>query len=294
MPGVGPIRSVRFSLPVVIAAAAALLAAVVPMQLASAHGATGKLSAGASGPTIVLVHGAWADASSWNGETVALQAAGYKVVAPPNPLRGVAQDSAYLSSFLSTISGPIVLVGHSYGGVVISNAANGNPNVKALVFVDAFIPEQGEVVAGLSGSRSCLAGTATDASQVFNFAQDPALPAGDYDTYLKWEATSLYPGFATCFANGLSPRRAAELQATQRPAALGAIGTPSGVPAWKTIPSWVLIGTQDHVITPDAQMSMASRVPNVHISRFDAGHLGLISEPDDVVKSILQAVRATA
>jgi pimeloyl-ACP methyl ester carboxylesterase len=291
--GTGRIRSTRFRFLFLIAATLSLLGAVLISQLASAHSSM-SARAGTSRPTIVLVHGAWADASSWKGEIVALQSAGYKVVAPPNPLRGVAQDSAYLASFLSTIPGPIVLVGHSYGGVVISNAANGNANVKALVFVDAFIPDQGEVVAALAGSQSCLAGTATDPSQVFNFAQDPGLPVGDYDTYLKAEATSLYPGFAACFANGLSARQAAELQATQRPAALGAIGTPSGAPAWKTIPSWVLIGTQDHVITPDAQLAMANRVPNVHISRFDAGHLGLIAEPDDVVAVILKAVRATS
>lgn len=280
----------------IVAAALAALVAITPGQFASASSNINEKKSEDSGakPTIVLVHGAWADASSWKSEIMSLQSAGYKVVAPPNPLRGLTQDSAYLASYLSTISGPIVLVGHSYGGVVISNAATGNSNVRALVFVDAFIPRQGDVVAALPGPQSCLAGTAVDPTKVFNFAQDPGLPAGDYDTYLKSEATSLYPGFAACFANGLSPRQAAELQASQRPAALGTIATPSGAPAWQAIPSWVLIGTQDHVIPPAAQMAMASNVPNVHISKFYAGHLGLISNPDAVVEVIQAAAHATS
>jgi len=242
-------------------------------------------------PTVVLVHGAWADASSWTAVILSLQAAGYTVVAPPNPLRSVSEDSAYLANFLKTISGPVVLVGHSYGGAVITNGATGNPNIRALVYVDAFIPAQGEGVLQLFGPESCLAGAAVDPTKVFNFVQDPALPVGDYDTFLRIDATSVYPGFSACFANGLSSRKSAELAATQRGAALS-IAQPSGVPAWRTIPSWDLIGTQDHVIPASAQLAMARRA-GAHVSEFDAGHLGLISEPDAVVEVILNAIRAT-
>jgi pimeloyl-ACP methyl ester carboxylesterase len=279
----------------IAAIALAALVVMLPGQLASAEGGFDSKNIGFNGvrPTIVLVHGAWADASSWKGEVLALQAQGFTVVAPPNPLRALSEDSGYLRNFLSTISGPVVLVGHSYGGAVITNAATGNPKVKALVFVDAFIPAQNEVVAQLPGSQSCLAGSNVDASKVFNFVQDPALPAGDVDTYLKAEATSLYPGFAACFANGFSPRQAAELHATQRPLAFGAIVEPSGVPAWQTIPSWDLIGTEDHVITPAAQQAMANRAGS-HVSYFDVGHLGLILEPDAVVEVIQAAAQATA
>ena len=127
----------------------------------ASHAATASTHAAAAvKPTIVLVHGAWADSSSWNAVVEELQARGYTVDAPPNPLRGVSEDSAYLSDFLSTISGPIVLVGHSYGGFVITNAATGNPQVKALVYDDAFIPAAGDTPGTLSAAKpgSCLAG----------------------------------------------------------------------------------------------------------------------------------------
>jgi len=278
-----------------LAAALGVAALAVLPAFAQVTGAATTRTDAPVKPTVVLVHGSWADASSWNAVIQRLQAAGYTVVAPPNPLRSVPEDSAYIANFLKTISGPIVLVGHSYGGAVITNAATGNPNVKALVYVDAFLPAQGELVFQLASPQSCLAGAASDPTKVFDFVQDPALPAGDVDAYLKVEATSLYPGFSACFANGLAPQKAAELAATQRPGALSAIGPtapPSGVPAWQTIPSWDLIGTQDHVIPPTAQLAMARRA-NAHISEFDAGHLGLISDPDAVVKVILSAIKAT-
>lgn len=246
---------------------------------------------GSARPTVVLVHGAWADASSWTGEIARLRRAGYTVVAPPDPLRGLQEDAGYLRNFLATIGGPIVLVGHSYGGAVITNAATGNPNVKALVYVDAFIPAHGETLGQLTGSQSCLAGGLVDPAKVFDFVQDPALPPGDVDTYLKVEATSLYPGFAQCFANGLPASRAAELAATQRPLAVGVLNDQTGIPAWQTIPSWALIGTNDRVIPAAQQKAMATRA-NAQISEFSAGHLGLISRPDEVVDVILDAIHA--
>jgi pimeloyl-ACP methyl ester carboxylesterase len=245
-------------------------------------------------PTIVLEHGAWADASSWGGVIRRLQSAGYNVVAPPDPLRGLSTDSQYLRSFLSTISGPVVLVGHSYGGAVITNAATGDASVKALVYVDAFAPAQGETVSQLVSQEpgSCLGGGG-DPTKVFNFVQDPSLPAGDVELYLKAEADGPYPGFAGCFANDLKPARAAALEAEQRPLAFGAISEPSGPPAWATIPSWYLVGTEDHVIPPAEQLFMAKRAGS-HIVEVPASHLSLVSHPDAVTRLIECAARSAA
>jgi pimeloyl-ACP methyl ester carboxylesterase len=184
---------------------------------------------------IVLEHGAWADASSWNSVISRLQRRGFTVYAPPNPLRGLPQDSAYLHDFLTqnaALAGqPVVLVGHSYGGAVITNAAVGDPQVKALVFVDAFIPDQGETLGGLLSSvpGSCLGGNPAD---TFNFVPYPNT-TGDVDTYIK---PSLVPG---CFANGLPAKQAAVIAATQRPLAASTLGEASGT--WpEEIPSWAV------------------------------------------------------
>ncbi len=234
-------------------------------------------------PSIVLIHGAWADGSSWSGVIQRLQEQGYTVYAPANPLRGLTSDSAYIANFLQSISGPIILVGHSYGGAVITNAATGNPNVKALVYIDAFAPDQGESLASLSSvpppagqSPSCLAG---DPTQVFNFVP---LTGGDVDLYVK---QSLFP---SCFANDLPPSEGAVLASTQRAFALSSLGQTSGVPAWKTIPSFYLVGTIDKVIPPFAQLFMAQRA-NATIVQVRAGHLSMISHPEAVVGLINQA-----
>ena len=237
-------------------------------------------------PTIVLVHGAWADNSSWNAVTEQLQARGYTVDAAPNPLRGVSADSAYLSDFLSTISGPIVLVGHSYGGFVITNAATGNPQVKALVYDDAFIPAAGDTPRSLSAAKpgSCLA--VTDPSTVLNFVPYPGASSGDADAYVK---QSVFPG---CFANGLPAREGAALAAEQQPLAASALSeTLTAAPAWQTIPSWAVIGTADHVIPPAEQFAMAQRA-GAHITEIDAPHLSMISDPGAVTQVILDAARA--
>jgi len=234
-------------------------------------------------PSVVLIHGAWADGSSWSRVVSLLQTHGYTVYVPPNPLRGLTSDSAYIASFLQTITGPIILVGHSYGGAVITNAATGNPNVKALVYVDAFAPDQGESLASLSSvpppagqSPSCVSG---DPTQVFNFVP---LNGGDVDLYVK---PSLFP---SCFANDLPPNEGAVLASTQRPFALSALPQPSGVPAWKTIPSFYLVGTIDNVIPPFAQLFMAQRA-NATIVQVRGSHLVMISHPTAVVGLIDQA-----
>ncbi|MGH3297018.1 MAG: esterase/lipase family protein, partial [Trebonia sp.] len=185
-------------------------------------------AAAAPKPTIVLVHGAWAGSSSWNAVVEQLQALGYTVDAPPNPLRGVSEDSAYLSDFLSTISGPIVLVGHSYGGFVITNAATGNTQVKALVYDDAFIPASGDTPGTLSSAKpgSCLA--VANPSTVLNFVPFPGAQSGDADVYVK---QSVFPG---CFANGLPASEGAALAAEQQPLAASTLNeTLTTTPAWQ-------------------------------------------------------------
>jgi len=264
---------------------ASVLALVVGLFALGAGGAAGANSRSdrSPRPTIVLVHGDWADGSSWTSVIKRLQDRGFTVVAPPNPLRGPAADAAYLASYLRTISGPIVLVAHSYGGFVATNAATGNTNVKALVYIDAFIPDEGETLGGLTaGSGSCVDDSA------FN-----AVPFdGGVDLYLRWEPNPPYPGFTECFANGVGPKTAAVLAAVQRPAALAQYGEPSGPPAWKTIPSWSLIGTLDNVIPRALQEEMSTRA-GARISRVRAGHLSLVTRPGDVTKVILSAIDAT-
>jgi len=276
---------------IVMAAAVAVTGLLISAsQTASAQAGTAHQGPRGPKPTIVLEHGAWADASSWAAVIQRLQQAGYTVDAPPDPLRGLTYDSTYLADYLRTITGPIILVGHSYGGAVITNAATGNPNVKALVYVDAFIPAQGETLLQLIAAQpgSCLAG---NPANVFTTVPYPGAPAGDVDLYLKTTPDPPYPGFAQCFANGLPAREAAVLAATQRPLAFSAASTPSGVPAWQTIPSWSVIGTADHVLPPAEQLFMSQRA-KAHITQIDAGHLSLISDPGAVTSVIIQAASA--
>jgi pimeloyl-ACP methyl ester carboxylesterase len=279
---------------IIMAAVLALAGLLATAGLAgSAHAASARTAratvaadAGAAKPTIVLVHGAWADSGSWNAVVLRLQRAGYTVDAPPNPLQGLGYDTATLADFLSTISGPIVLVGHSYGGMVITNAATGNPDVKALVYDDAYIPARGDTLESLTGAQpgSCLA--VANPATVFNFVPFPGAPSGVVDAYVK---PSVFPG---CFANGLPASEAAVLAATQRPLATSALTNPSGAPAWKTIPSWAVVGTADHVIPPAEQLFMAKRA-GAHVTEIDAPHLSMISNPGVVTQVILAAARAT-
>jgi pimeloyl-ACP methyl ester carboxylesterase len=246
--------------------------------------------AGGVRPVIVLEHGAWADSSSWSGEIRLLQHDGFTVYAPPNPLRGLPSDSAYLHDFLTenpALQGkPVVLVGHSYGGAVITDAAVGDPEVKALVYVDAFIPAEGESIGELLNAQpgSCLAGNPAD---VFDLVPYPGGPAGDVDTYIK---PSLFP---TCFASGLPAGLAAQLAASQQPLAASAVTEPSGPPAWQTVPSWAVIGTADKVIPPAELEFMATRAGS-HITDVNAGHLSLISAPGAVSQVIIEAAIATS
>jgi pimeloyl-ACP methyl ester carboxylesterase len=264
-------------------AAVAALAAVPTVAFASTGSqaqAAGAQSSSAPKPTIVIEHGAWADGSSWDAVVSRLQKAGYTVDVPPNPLGGVSSDSAYLASFLASVTGPVVLVGHSYGGFVTTNAATGDKNVKALVYVDAYLPAQGETINSINaqfpGSQITQA--------ALNFV---ASPGGVTEAYVK---PSL---FQSIFAHDLPARQAAVLAATQEPIAASALTEPSGVPAWATIPSWDVIGTADHAITPAAQEFMAARA-HATVTKINASHLSMISQPGTVTSVIEQAAQATS
>jgi pimeloyl-ACP methyl ester carboxylesterase len=224
--------------------------------------------------------------------TQILQDEGFTVVAPPNTLRGISHDSAVLANYLKTIAGPIVLVAHSYGGAVVTNAATGNPNVKQLVYVDAFMPAQGETIGQLLSQMpgSCVLANPSDA---FTLSTDPSQPAGDPDAYLKGPASGNYMGFDQCFANSVAPKQAALLEAGQRPIAVGALSEPSGAPAWSTIPSWALIGSEDHVIPPAELTFMAKRAGS-RIEYVKAGHVSMVAQPLQVAKVITQAAQAAS
>src|SRR5262245_60721351 len=201
-------KSARRSRRTLVLAGLALLS-LLALAAGGTAGANSHVGKGARA-TIVLVHVDWADGSSWNSVIERLQRKDFAVVAPPNLLRGPATDAPYLASYLESISGPIVLVAHSYGGFVATNAATGNDNVKALVYIDAFAPDEGETAGDLvARGHSCVDGNALN--------QVPY--GGGVDLYLRWEAYLSYPGFIECFANGVDRQDAAVLAATQRPAA---------------------------------------------------------------------------
>ncbi|MFY9649033.1 alpha/beta fold hydrolase [Trebonia sp.] len=269
---------------IIAAVIVAIAGLVIPLsQSASARTAEAAAAGDGPKPTIVLVHGAWADTSSWDGVIQRLQADGYTVYAPPNPLQGLAYDPAYLADFLHSISGPIVLVGHSYGGAVITNAATGDPQVKALVYVDAFAPAQGQTLEQL---LTAYPGSCAVPANL-NVVPFPGAPSGVGDAYIK---QSVFP---SCMANGLPATEANVLAVTQLPLSTIALTQQTGVPAWKTIPSWAVVGTVDHAIPLALQLAMANTA-HAHITRVDAPHLSMISNPGTVTNVILQAVRATS
>ena len=232
--------------------------------------------------TVVLVHGAFADASSWNGVIERLQAAGIQVTAPAIPLRGIAHDSAYLASFLNQISGPVLAVGHSYGGAVISNAAADADNVAGLVFVAAFAPEEGERLGEVE---------ATSRDSVLMTAQVPLqYPTGN-GAETATEVAIDPAKFHDAFAADLPREQTAVMAATQRPVAEPAFSEPSGPPAWKSLPTWAVVATGDKAAGADVIRSMAERA-GATITEADGSHVIMISQPETVANVILTAAAA--
>jgi pimeloyl-ACP methyl ester carboxylesterase len=236
-------------------------------------------------PTIVLVHGAWADGSSWNAVASELQSQGFNIYTPTNLLRGPKQDSDYVASFLAQrTSGPVVLVGHSYGGYVITNVAPGNGDVKALVYVDAFAPDEGETVFQiLGGSGSAL--DVPDPTTVLDIAGYPGGPEGDAEAFLKPDTVHNY------FAQDLPEADRWLIIESQRPITLSANTTGSGAPLYKTVPSWTVVGTEDKVIPPDTQRHMAERA-GATVSEVAGSHVSMVSHPQASIDAILAAAAA--
>jgi pimeloyl-ACP methyl ester carboxylesterase len=260
----------------VLALTAAGVFAFGPSASASAaHDAAPK-------PTVVLEHGAFDDGSSWNGVIQRLQKDGYPVVAPADPLRGVASDSAYLRSVLDHIQGPVVLVGHSYGGEIISQAGAGDPEVKALVYAAGLIPDVGETANQLIGKFP---------GSTLSAAVEPVpytLPDGTTGTDLYVQADK----YRSQFAADVPKSQAALMEATQRPIDAAALDEKTTAAAWKNIPSWDIITKQDVNIPPAAQEWMAKRA-HAHITEVKSSHAVPVSHPETVTKVIEQAARAT-
>jgi pimeloyl-ACP methyl ester carboxylesterase len=236
----------------------------------------------AAPPTVVLVHGAFADASSWNGVIERLQAQGMQVKAPANPLRGISTDSAYIAGVFDETPGPVLAVGHSYGGAVITNAAKQSGNVVGLVYVCAFAPEEGERL-----------GEATAASKdaVLSAALVPhRYPAGN-----GGEAATEFAidpeKFHDAFAADLPSEEAAVMAATQRPVAEPAFSEQSGAPAWKDRPAWAVVATGDKAAGTDLTRSMAERA-GAAITEIDGSHVIMVSQPQAVTDVILEAAEA--
>jgi pimeloyl-ACP methyl ester carboxylesterase len=233
--------------------------------------------------TVVLVHGAFADASSWNGVIERLQAEGIEVTAPANPLRGISIDSAYIASVFEQIDGPILAVGHSYGGAVITNAATDAANVLGLVYVAAFAPDEGERLGEVeAGSKDSVLNSAlvprhypgADGRQATEFSIDP-------------------PKARNAFAGDLTDQQAALIAATQRPVAELAFSEANGKPAWKDRPSWAVVATGDKAAGTDVTRSMAERA-GAKITEIDGSHVIMVSQPQAVTEVILAAVASVA
>jgi pimeloyl-ACP methyl ester carboxylesterase len=263
---------------------AASLAAIGAIALALwgavAARSSGQTRAARVKPTIVLVHGAWADGSSWNGVTSRLQRDGYAVVVPAVPLRSLSGDAAYVASVLASIKGPIILVAHSYGGAVATQAAAGNHNVKALVYIDGFVPNIGESVLGL-------------AAQNPGSGLPPAITEVPYRQGAQGDGVDVYiktADFHSVFAADVPAGTAALMAASQRPVTLAALSEKATAAAWKTIPSWYLAGRQDDAIPLATELFMARRAHS-HITEINSSHASLVSHPAAATRLVLAAAR---
>lgn len=231
-------------------------------------------------PTIVLVHGAFAEASSWNGVVDILQKQGYPVVAVANPLRSIKGDAQYLADIVDSIKAPVVLVGHSYGGLVIGEMDGAGRDIKGLVFVAAFAAEMGETAAGLSGKfPGSSLGTA--------LAPPVTLATGGKDLYIRQDK------FHNQFAADVPAADAALMAATQRPVTEAALNEPANASAWKKIPSWFIYGDQDKNIPAAALAFMADRAKSRKtVVVPGASHVVMVSHPDAVAELVLAAARS--
>ncbi|MGW6062641.1 alpha/beta fold hydrolase [Streptomyces sp. NPDC055189] len=267
-----------------LAAAALIVTGAVSAQATSQ--APSRVSAQAEKkepkPTVVLVHGAFADASGFNDTIARLQKDGFPVIAPANPLRDAADDAAYISSVVDSIDGPVILAAHSYGGFVITNAARGHGNVKALVYMGAFAPDQGESALQLAGQ---FPGSELGAALI---GRQYPVPGGDPGTDGYIDPAK----FRSVFAADLPASQTRLMAATQRPGSVQGLSGTSGAPAWKTIPSWYLIPTADKVIPPAAQRFMAKRAGS-KVTEIKSSHVVMISHPDAAAKIIKSAYAAT-
>lgn len=253
---------------------ATILAATTGLMMLS-----GSAVHAAEKPTIVLVHGAFAESNSWDGVSKKLQADGYTVVGAANPLRNVKTDAQFVASLIKSIEGPVVLVGHSYGGSVITNAAGGQHNIKALVYVAAFAPDAGESAGQLAGKFP--GGTLGDA-----LAAPVQLPDGGKDLYIDQTK------FRSQFAADVPEAPAALMATGQRPITQAALEEASGLPAWKSIPSWFVYGDADKNIPAAALGWMAERAGSKKtVVVKGASHVVMVSQPDVVAELIETAAR---
>ena len=276
---------------ITVAAAVAAVSAAALTPNASAHTAapathTAVQAVAVTGPkpTIVLVHGAWADASSWGPVIERLQKAGYTVDAPPNPLQGLTYDSAYIASYLKQISGPVILVGHSYGGAVITDAATGDANVKALVYIAGWGPANGETLQSLINSKLAA-----------EIPPLPVIPANypEPDGSPGVDLTINPADYPSVFLDNLLPAAEEDaLAAEQRPLSTDATSEASSTPAWETIPSWYMVANQDRAIAPNLERFMAARM-HAHTVDVNGPHLIMLTDPGAVTRLIEEAATAT-
>jgi pimeloyl-ACP methyl ester carboxylesterase len=233
-----------------------------------------------SGPTVALVHGAFADSSGWNDVVAQLLGSGVRVQAISNPLRGITHDTAYVSSALGQISGPVLAVGHSYGGAVITNAALGAGNVVGLVYVAAFAPDEGETLQDIEADST---------DSVLNSALLQLRYPTDDGSEPGVELAIDPDKFHDAFAADVSEDQARVMAATQRPVSALGFSQPNGTPAWKSLPSWAVVATGDKAAGSDVVRRMAQRA-GATITEAESSHIVMVTHPDVVADVIRQAL----
>jgi pimeloyl-ACP methyl ester carboxylesterase len=270
--------TVRLRRPTLLAALVLLAATALAVPTSTA--VAGPSTSGTGKPTIVLVHGAWADSNSWNDVVPRLRHDGYRAVTPDLELDSVAGDVTEVRAVLDAIPGTKILVAHSYGGIVVSNAAAGRSDVLGLVFSAAFVPDQGDSIASL--------GTGFVASDAFSHLAFTGAPFAS-PAYL---APNLFRQY---FAQDLTPARAGLLDAAQRPLNFPIVTTPSGPVAWRSTPSWYAVSGSDRMIDPAEERWMANRAGARTIEFTDASHAGGITRYSAQFTALVEhAARATA